>query len=202
MANRNPEVDAYIDKSAAFAQPILEKIRMLFHAACPQIQEVMKWSFPHFEYKGLVGSMAAFKQHCSFGFWKGKLLKDPHRLFNGVGDTSMGGMKVSSLTDLPSDKILLAYIKEAVALNEDGVKAPIAKKKPKKALVVPDYFLAALRKNKEALAVFEAFSPSHQREYVEWVTEAKQEATRAKRLAQAIDWMAQGKSRNWKYEKC
>jgi len=202
MTNRIPEVDAYIDKSAAFAQPILEKIRTLFHKACPEIQEVMKWSFPHFEYMGLVGSMAAFKQHCSFGFWKSKLLTDPHKLFVGVGDTSMGGMKVSSLADLPSDKILLAYIKEAVALNEDGVKAPIAKKKPKKALVVPDYFLAALRKNKEALAVFEAFSPSHQREYVEWVTEAKQEATRAKRLAQAIDWMAQGKSRNWKYEKC
>jgi uncharacterized protein YdeI (YjbR/CyaY-like superfamily) len=202
MANRIPEVDAYIDKSAAFAQPILGKIRTLFHEACPEIQEVMKWSFPHFEYKGLVGSMAAFKQHCSFGFWKGKLLKDPHKLFVGVGDTSMGGMKVSSLADLPSDKVLLAYIKEAVALNEDGIKAPTAEKKPKKALVVPGYFLAALRKNKEALAVFEAFSPSHQREYVEWVTEAKQETTRAKRLAQAIEWMAEGKSRHWKYENC
>ena len=202
MPKRIPQVDAYIDKSAAFAQPILEKIRDLFHKACPEIQEVMKWSFPHFEYKGLVGSMAAFKQHCSFGFWKGKLLKDPHRLFTGVGKTGMGGMKVSSLADLPSDRILLAYIKEAVVLNENGVKAPKAKKAPKKPLVVPPYFLVALKKNKEALAIFEAFSPSHQREYVEWVTEAKQEATRVKRLAQAIGWMSEGKSRNWKYENC
>lgn len=200
MANRIPDVDAYIEKSAPFAQAILEKLRDLFHKACPEMQEVMKWSFPHFEYKGIVGSMAAFKQHCSFGFWKGKLMKDPNKLF--AGDSSMSGMKVSSVKDLPSDKVLLAYIKEAVALNEDGIKAPKAKKPPKKALVVPDYFMAALTKNKEALAVFQAFSPSHQREYVEWVTEAKQDATRDKRLAQAIEWMAEGKARNWKYQNC
>jgi uncharacterized protein YdeI (YjbR/CyaY-like superfamily) len=202
MPNRIAAVDAYIDKSAAFAQPILEKLRDLFHKAHPEMREVMKWSFPHFEYKGIVGSMAAFKQHCSFGFWKGKLLKDPHRLFPGVSSVGMGGTKITNLKDLPSDKVLLAYIKEAVALNEDGIKAPKAKKKPKKALVVPDYFMAALRKNKHALAIFEAFSPSHQREYVEWVTEAKQEATRAKRLKQAVEWMAEGKSRNWKYQNC
>lgn len=198
MANRIPEVDAYIENSPTFAQPILEKIRKLFHKACPQIQEVMKWSFPHFEYMGLVGSMAAFKQHCSFGFWKGKLLKDPHKVFGG--QATMGGLRVSSLADLPSDKILLAYIREAVALNEQGIKIPKAKKAAKKELVIPDYFMAALKKNKEALAIFEAFSPSHQREYVEWVTEAKRDETRQKRLATAMQWMTKGKARHWKYQ--
>ncbi len=201
MPRHNPAVDAYIEKSATFAQPILDKIRIFFHKACPDIQEVIKWGFPHFEHKGIVGSMAAFKQHCSFGFWKGKLLKDPHNLFGGVGDTSMIALRVSSLADLPSDKIMLAYIREAVKLNDDGVKLPAAKKTPKKELVIPTYFKAALKRNKDALAIFEAFSPSHQREYVVWVTEAKQEATREKRLAAAIAMMTEGKSRLWKYQK-
>ena len=201
MPKHIPAVDAYIKKSAPFAQPILEKIRSLFHKAHPEMQEVIKWGFPHFEHQGLVGSMAAFKQHCSFGFWKGSLLKDPHKLFVGVGETSMNALKLASLDDLPSEKILLTYIREAIALNEAGVKAPKAAK-PKKKLIVPDYFLAALKKNKKAHATFEAFSPSHQREYVDWVTEAKREETRQKRLATAIAWMAEGKSHHWKYENC
>jgi len=202
MGKQIPQVDAYIAKSAEFARPILKKIRALFHKACPEIGEVMKWSCPHFEYKGLVGGIAAFKQHCRFGFWKGNLLKDPHKLFTGMGDTSMGGRTIKSLADLPSDKILIEYIREAVALNEKGVKAPARKKKPKKELEIPAYFLIALKTNKKSLATFEAFSPSHKREYVEWVTEAKQEATRTKRLATTIEWLAEGKPRNWKYINC
>ena len=201
MKNHSPEFDAYIANSAEFARPILEKIRKLFHQACPEIEETMKWSFPHFEYKGIVGSMAAFKQHVGWGFWKAALLKDPHKLFTRMGDTSMGGAKVTDVSQLPSDKIVLGYIREAVTLNEQGVKAPAPKKKLKGELEVPDYFMAALKKNKKALATFEAFSPSNKREYVEWVTEAKQEATREKRLATAIEWMAEGKPRNWKYMK-
>lgn len=203
MSNKSPQVDAYITKSAAFARPLLEKVRALFHRACPEIKETMKWSFPHFEHQGIVGSMAAFKQHMRFGFWKGSLMSDPHRLFDGLGDTSMSGIKATSLADLPDDKILLDYICEAVDLNEQGVKIPQKKKTPAtKPVEVPDYFMAALRKNKKALATFEAFSPSHKREYVEWIVEAKQEATRAKRLATAVEWLAQGKSRHWKYQKC
>jgi len=198
MANRIPEIDAYIAKSAEFARPILTKLREFFHKACPQIEEVLKWSHPAFEYKGLVGGMAAFKHHCTFGFWKQSLLKDPHGLFR---DDTMWGGKLTSLAELPSDKILIAYIREAIALNEKGVKAPMTKKR-KAELVIPKYFMAALKKNKKTLATFEAFPPSHKREYVEWVTDAKQEATREKRLATTIEWLAQGKSRNWKYEKC
>jgi uncharacterized protein YdeI (YjbR/CyaY-like superfamily) len=194
-------VDAYIAKSAAFARPILQKLRRLFHQACPQIEETLKWGFPHFQYRGIVGSVAAFKQHVSFGFWKGKLLNDPYNLFGGVGDTGMNASRLTELSQLPADKVLLSYIREAVALNEQGVKLPAAKRAPKPKLVVPEYFLAALRKNKQAFAAFHAFSPSHQREYVEWLTEAKQEATRAKRLATAIEWLAEGKPRNWKYMK-
>ena len=131
MKNTIPAVDAYIAKSAEFARPILRKIRELFHKACPEIQEVMKWSFPHFEYKGLVGSMAAFKQHASFGLWKASLLKDPDKLFEAVGNTSMGGRKITSLSDLPRDKALIACIREAVALIEQGINAPAAKNSKK-----------------------------------------------------------------------
>jgi uncharacterized protein YdeI (YjbR/CyaY-like superfamily) len=198
----NPEFDDYIAKSAEFARPILQKLRKAFHEACPEIEETMKWSAPHFEYKGIVGSMAAFTQHVSWGFWKAMLLKDPNKLFTRVGDTSMGGSKVTDESQLPPDRVLHAYIREAVALNRDGTKVPKPKKKPKAELKIPDYFMAALRKNKKALATFDAFSPSNKREYVEWVVDAKQQATRDKRLAQAIEWMAEGKPRNWKYMNC
>jgi uncharacterized protein YdeI (YjbR/CyaY-like superfamily) len=200
MSNRNPAFDAYIAKSAEFARPILERIRKLYHQGCPEIQETMKWSFPHFEYKGIVGSMAAFKQHVGFGFWKAQLMKDPHKLLTRMGDTSMGSTKVQDISELPADKVLLDYIREAVALNEQGAKV-VMKKQKKGELVIPDYFMAAIKKNKKAIVTFEAFSTSHKREYVEWVVESKQEATRDKRLGQAVEWMAEGKSRHWKYAK-
>lgn len=200
MKKLSSEVDAYIAKSADFAKPILTRLRKLFHQACPDVEEVMKWSFPHFDYKGMMGSMAAFKQHVSFGFWKGKLLDDPHGLFSGVGKTtSMNARRITDVKQLPADKILLEYIRRAMALNDAGVKATQPKKKPKPPLDVPDYMMKALKKNKKALATFEAFSPSHKREYVEWIVEAKQEETRMQRLSTAIEWMAEGKPRNWKY---
>ncbi len=203
MAERSPRVDAYIAKSAAFARPILEKIRGLFHKACPDVQETIKWGFPHFEHRGVLGSMAAFKQHASFGFWKGTLMSDPQGLFRGVGKTTMNALKLEALADLPADKVLLAYIKEAVKLNEDGMKPPPRTKKAvkKSPAKVPDDLRAALRKHPQALATFEVLSPSHQREYVEWITEAKQAATREKRMATAIEWLSEGKPRHWKYMK-
>lgn len=191
MKNRNPEFDTYIAEAAEFARPILHKLRKLFHKACPDIEETIKWGFPHFEYRGVVGSMAAFKRHVSFGFWKEKLL-------TGDGNSAMFRNKVTDVAELPTDDILLATIREAVALNEQGVKVP-KEKKARTELEIPDYFLAALKKNKKAKAAFEGFSYSHKKEYVEWVTEAKQEVTRAKRLATALEWLAEGKPRNWKY---
>jgi uncharacterized protein YdeI (YjbR/CyaY-like superfamily) len=200
MNKPSPEIDAYIAKAAPFARPILEKLRRLFHEACPDIEETLKWGFPHFEYKGIVGSMAAFKQHASFGFWKGELLSDPHGLFSAVGNTAMNAARITDASQLPKDDILLEYIREAVALNERGVKPPPRKKATAKPeLVVPEDLLAALRKNKQARAAFEAFSPSQKREYVEWLTEAKQPAMRSKRLATAVEWISEGKPRNWKY---
>ena len=197
----NPAVDAYISKAAPFARPILQKIRALFQQACAEIEETMKWSFPHFEFRGVVGSMAAFKKHATFGFWKASLMKDPHGLLCADGDTSMSRAHFTNVSELPPDAVLLAYIREAVALNEQGVKVEKPKKEKKPEIEVPDYLLAALKKNKKALATFEAFSPSHRREYVEWIESAKQEATRRQRLAQAVEWIAEGKSRHWKYER-
>jgi len=201
VKNVNPDFDRYIAKSAEFARPILQKVRKLFHQACPNVEETMKWSVPHFEYNGVLGSMAAFKQHVSWGFWKAKLMKDPHGLLTMMDKHSMGHGRFTDISQLPPDKILLEYVREAVALNEQGVKSPAPKKKSKGELEIPDYFLAALKKNKKALATFELFSPSNKREYVEWVAEAKQDATRDRRLTTAVEWMAEGKPRNWKYMK-
>jgi uncharacterized protein YdeI (YjbR/CyaY-like superfamily) len=198
MPKKDSRIDAYIAKSADFARPVLNHFRRLVHAACPEVTETIKWQMPFFEYKGTLCGMAAFKQHCALIFWRRRLI-----LGKGATDEKALGQfgRITSLADLPGDKILTGYIKKAVELNEAGVKNPKpAKSAATKTIVVPDYFLAALGKNKKALAAFEKFSPSNKREYVEWLTEAKREETRAKRIETAIEWIAQGKSRNWKYE--
>jgi uncharacterized protein YdeI (YjbR/CyaY-like superfamily) len=199
MGKKDPRVDAYIEKSADFARPILKHLRKLVHKADPDVEETLKWGMPSFMHDGIVCGMAAFKQHCALGFWKGKLIlgRDGRRV-----DESMGHFgRITTLKGLPADKLLIGYIKKAVKLNQQGVKVPGREKKPAKPLPVPAYFRAELNRNKKALAAFKAFSPSHRNEYVEWVAEAKQEATRDKRLATAIEWLAKGRSRNWKYEK-
>lgn len=201
MSATDKRVDEYINRSAAFAKPILSHLRAVIHQADPRIEETIKWGFPNFEYKGIVCSMASFKQHCSFSFWKASVLKDPHQILSAIGETAMGHFgKIKSLNDLPSDDILIEYIREAVQLNEADVKVP-SRTKPvaQKDLEVPGYLLDALKQNKEAKATFEAFSYSNKKDYVEWLTEAKTEATREKRLQTAIEWMAEGKIRNWKY---
>lgn len=194
MGTTDKRVDAYIAKSADFAKPILTHIRAVVHETCPDVEETMKWNSPTYMYKGILCGMVSFKAHCVFGFWKGELVTGDA---DGEGAMSQLG-RLTRVSDLPPKKVLVRYIKRAMALNEQGVKAPRSTK-PKKELVVPDYFVAALRKNKKALAAFEKFPPSHKREYVEWVTEAKGEETRNRRLAQAVEWIAEGKQRNWKY---
>lgn len=191
MPKKDPRVDAYIEKAADFAKPILTRIRKLIHKGCPQVEEDIKWSSPFFMYKGMFAATMGFKGHCALLFpGNGKLI---------LGKSEAKFRRLKSSADLPADSILLGYIRKAVELKEAGVKPPRTKAK-KKELVVPDYFLAALKKNKKALAAFEAFSPSHKREYVEWITGAKQEETRARRLKSAIEMMSKGKSRNWKYQ--
>jgi uncharacterized protein YdeI (YjbR/CyaY-like superfamily) len=203
MPSKDPRIDDYISKSAKFAQPILKHLRKLVHLGCPKVQETMKWSFPHFDYKGIMCSMAAFKNHCSFGFWKATLMIDEKELLNRVGKTDMAHFdKITSLNDLPPDEIIISYIKEAARLNEEEVKLP--PKKPstdKKELAVPEELNTALKKNKKALSTFESFSPSHKKEYIQWISEAKTDATREKRLETAIKWMSEGKGRHWKYER-
>ena len=203
MGTKDKRIDLYILKSADFAVPILSHLRELVHFACPDVVETIKWSFPHFDYKGeMMCSMAGFKQHCVFGFWKAPLMKDKKLVENAKGETSMGHFgRITNLKDLPSDAAIIRYIKEAKKLNDDGIK--MEKKKPVAAneLVVPDYFLKVLKKNKAALKTFEAFSPSNKKEYVMWITDAKTEETRNSRMTTSIEWMAEGKPRNWKYMK-
>jgi uncharacterized protein YdeI (YjbR/CyaY-like superfamily) len=199
---QNKQVDTYIAKAQPFAQPILTHIRKLIQTACPDVEEKIKWGFPNFDYKGVFCNMAGFKEHCSFGFWKGNLIKDTHNIF--TKDQGAGNLgRITSLKDLPADKILLAYIKQAIELNDKGVKRLV---KPKattanKELAIPDFLTKALTKNKKAKEGFEAFNYSHKKEYVEWLNEAKSEETRDKRLETALEWIAEGKSRNWKYVK-
>ena len=203
MAKKDSRVDACIAKSAPFAQPILKHIRKLVHAGCPEVEETIKWQFPSFMYKGMLCGMAAFKNHCTFGFWKHELIFGKEKLAANGEERGMGQFgRITSLSDLPKDAVLLGYIKEAVRLNDEGIKAPSRAKPKKKALIVPDYFMKELKKNTKALAVFEGFSYSHKKEYTEWITEAKAEDTRKRRLETAIQWMTEGKARNWKYMNC
>jgi uncharacterized protein YdeI (YjbR/CyaY-like superfamily) len=199
MASKDPRIDDYIAKSADFAKPILTHLRKIVHAGCPDVEETLKWSRPHFDYKGVMCGMAAFKQHCVFGFWKEALILDPGKAAEKTAMGSFGCIK--SLADLPSEKTLVGYVKKAAALNDAGIKTP-GRTKPKKRepLAVPDYFSAALKKNARARKTFEDFPPSKRREYLEWVTEAKREETRRERLATSIKWLAEGKARHWKYQ--
>jgi len=204
MAKKEKAIDAYIARSVDFAKPILKHIRELVHKACPDVEEKMKWSFPHFDYKGeMMCSMASFKQHAVFGFWKAALMKDPVLIENAKSEVAMGHLgKLTSLKDLPSDKKMVAWIKEAMTLTDKGIRLPSkAKSTEKKELVVPDYFVKALSKNKTAKQVFENFAYSHKKEYLEWITEAKTEETRNKRMATAVEWIAEGKGKHWKYQK-
>jgi hypothetical protein len=198
MASRDARIDTYIARAAPFAQRILRHVRKLVHAACPEVQETMKWSMPHFDYHGIMLGMAAFKEHCSIGFWKGELIL-------GKRAGSDGGMghfgKITSLKDLPSDKRFIEYVRKAATLNKQGIKKPadLQPKSVRPELTVPEYFRAALGKNKKAAATFEGFSYTNKKEYVEWLTEAKREQTRSQRLLTAIAWLEEGKVRNWKY---
>jgi uncharacterized protein YdeI (YjbR/CyaY-like superfamily) len=195
---RDKRIDAYIADAAPFARPILNHLRTVVHAGCPEVEETMKWSFPHFQYKGLLCSMAAFKQHCAFGFWKGSLLKlDTTKARDAMGQFG----RITSRDDLPDDTTLVALVRQAAALNEDGVKAPKRKKSASPPTQPPADLLAALKRNRKALTTFETFSPSHRREYIEWITEAKMEKTRQHRIETAVEWMAEGKGRNWKYSR-
>ncbi len=203
MAEKNKAVDAYIAKSAPFAQPILKHLRSLVHEACPATEEKIKWGFPHFDYHGeMLCSMAAFKQHCAFGFWKAALMKEVSLMDNARQETAMGHLgKISSLKDLPADRKLKSWIREAMKLNETGQKLARPKPAPAKEIPVPEDVQTALNKNRKALAHFEKFPPSHRKEYLQWITEAKTAPTRERRLAQMLEWVAEGKGRNWKYQK-
>jgi len=200
----DPRVDAYINKSAAFAQPILEHVRELVHKAVPNVEEAIKWSMPFFTYKGQhLGGMAAFKQHCSFGLW-GSYMRELMKKDGLTPEEGMGSFgKLTAKKDLPSDKVVTGYIRQAAAFIDDGAKTM---QRPKKAArpapQTPAELAAALKKNKAAQKVWTDFSPSCQREYVDWITEAKTDATRNRRLETAIEWMAEGKPRNWKYMNC
>ena len=203
MEQYDPRIDAYIEKSADFARPILKHIRQLVHQTSPLISETIKWGMPFFDYKGTVCSMAAFKQHCALGFWKSSLLNDPKGLINKGDDASAGSFgRITTLADLPGDKDIADFIEQAIMLNETGVKGTMKPAAPKTEIYTPDYFTEALAANPIAKAAFEAFSPSHKKEYLEWLIEAKTEPTRQKRLATTLEWLTEGKSRHWKYKNC
>ena len=197
MGKRDPRVDTYIANSADFAGPILTHIRAVIHEACPDVQETIKWGMPHFDYQGILCGMASFKEHCAFHIWKGSLI---------VGDGAREAMgqfgRITQVSDLPPKKAIAVYIRQAMKLREEGVKNP-ARSKPRKKtkLVVPTELASALKKNKKAAAAFDGFPPSHKREYADWISDAKGEDTRKRRVDTAVEWLAEGKSRNWKYEK-
>lgn len=204
MGKRDKRFDSYIADSAEFAQPILTHLREVVHSACPDVEEAMKWSHPHFTYQGMLCMMASFKEHCSFGFWKASLIEGLVTEESAHAHGQFG--RLTSVKQLPSKKVLTGYIKQAMKLNEAGVTVPkkkaVAKQgAAKTALKAPADLTLALDRNRKALNTFDAFSPSQRKEYIEWVTQAKGEDTRARRIEQAVLWMSEGKPRHWKYQK-
>lgn len=203
----DPRVDAYIEKAQPFARPILEHLRALMHKGCPGVEEAIKWSMPFFVYKGaILANIAGFKEHCSLGFW-GREIGAILRQAGEVRSEGMGTLgRIASVNDLPSDKQLLAWIRQAAAFVDSGAyTSPMAGrnkvvKAPKPALKTPPAFAAALKKNRKAAAAFDAFSPGCKREYIEWIADAKRDETRTRRIATAVQWIADGKRRNWKYQ--
>jgi len=196
MGKKDARVDAYIEQSAEFARPILKHLRAVVHEACPECEETLKWRHPHFMYKGMLAGMASFKEHCALNFWKGSLVVDAGaRSADAMGQLG----RLTAISDLPPKATLLKWVRHAAALNDDGV---TVKREPaaKKPITVPADLSAALKKNKKAQAAFAAFSPSKQRDYLEWLTDAKSDDTRRRRLATAVEWISEGKSRHWKYE--
>jgi len=196
MGTKDARVDAYIAKAPDYAKPILEYLRATVHEVVPDVTEGIKWQSPHFDYKGMFCGMSAFKKYCVFGFWKSPLVLGDE--FKSERPTDQLG-RIARLADLPPKKQLVGYLKKAKELNDTAAKVERKPPKRKTPLRTPAFLTAALKKNQRAAAAYDAFSPSHRREYVEWLTEAKTDATRNKRLAQAIEWMAEGKARNWKY---
>lgn len=199
MGTRDPRVDAYIAKSADFARPILERLRDVVHGACPDVAEEIKWGHPSFAWKGMLCGMAAFKAHCAFGFWKHRLVvgKDDARATSAMGDFG----RLTSVSMLPSRTALTRLVRKAMDLNERGVKAPRDKTAPKKPLRTPRELAARLAEAPSAQATFDAFSPSHRREYIEWIAQAKRPETKQRRLDTTIQWLSEGKTHNWRYEK-
>lgn len=195
MTHRDPRVDAYIDRAAPFAQPILRHIREVVHDACPGVQETIKWGMPHFEHGGILCSMAAFKAHCALTFWNA-----PDVVGKAAVEGAMGEFgRITSLAELPPDHRIRGYVRKARALREAGVTQSRPSRGEKPPLEVPAALLRSLEADPVAARAWAALTPSQKRDYAEWIGEAKREATRERRLAQALEWISQGKPRNWKY---
>ena len=198
--SRDPRIDDYIARQADFARPILEHLRAAVHSACPEVEETLKWSMPHFLYKGqMLAGIAAFKAHATFGFWRAREVLGE----TGAERDAMGQFgRLASVADLPPDDVLHGLIRKAMALTDSGARPARAKPAPKREPETPPELDSALSANPAARATFDGFPPSCRREYVQWVAEAKRAETRDRRIAQAVEWMAEGKRRNWKYENC
>ena len=196
--SRDERIDTYIGRAQPFARPILERIRERVHSALPQAEETLKWSAPAFTLDGkIVLIMASFKAHASLNFWRGQELCGDEAKADGMGQFG----KLRSLDDLPPPDELDRLIREAGELAR-AAPAPRKVKHAKQEAELHPQFAAALAKTPEAKAALEGFSPAARRDYVDWIAEAKRDETRQKRIASAVDWLSEGKKRNWKYEKC
>ena len=199
MKHANPEIDEYIKNAQPFARPILVHIRALMHKGCPNLIETIKWGMPHFEHHGVISSMAAFKEHAVFGFWKQDLIPGMKQYIKEKEAMGSWG-RITSVEGIPPDAEIVEFVRVAAELNEKGIKSP--KRQPKPVVVdMPADFLKAIKANKKALATYEQFSPSNKRDYADWINSAKSEETRDERMKTAVVWMSEGKPRMWKYMK-
>ncbi|MES2006117.1 MAG: YdeI/OmpD-associated family protein [Bacteroidota bacterium] len=203
MAQLNKKVTEYISNSAEFAQGIMEHLRQIIHETCPDAEEDIKWGTPHYSYKGdHLCMMGGFKNHCSFSLYKAEFIKDKEIMLSVKAGKKFGYMdKLKSIADLPSKKILVSLLKEAMTINEKGIKKEKPVSDKPKLVETPDYLIQRLSTDPKAKEIFNTKSNSFRKEYIVWISDAKTDETRQKRLAEAMEWIAEGKSRFWKSKK-
>lgn len=199
MPKKDPRVDAYIAEAPEYARPILKRVRKLIHQGCPTAAETIKWGCPFIDYHGLLCGFAAFKRHCSLFFWRDIDVEAflPKTNTAGAGMGQFG--KLTSLADLPSDTKLLACVRSAMEQRDSPASKPRRQRQPAKEPAVPADLKKALAASRAAAKTFREFAPSHRRDYIDWITEAKRPATRTERVATTIQWLSEGRKRNWKY---
>lgn len=198
MNEASENITAYIEKATPEFKEVMIALRSVLNNPNFDIKEDWKWGAPNFNNEGMICWLAHFRNHVGMNFFKGTLIKDKYNLFTHYREEKGNRqLKFSDINQIIPEQIEY-YIEEAIKLNQENIK--VVKKEIDTSL--PLDLETELNNNPKAKMFFESLAPSYKRDYIEWIEEAKREATRTKRLATTMEWLSEGKKKNWKYENC